>query len=379
MSEAPNVIPVFQPYIGEDTLQAVADAFEIGWLGMGATTAAFEQAIAEWIGVGDRQVIATNTGTSALHIAVAVAGIGPGDEVIVPSFNFVADHQAISAEGALPVFCDIREDNLGIDTDKAESLISERTKAIMPLHFAGVPCDIDGVRDLASAHGLRVIEDATHAFGTVHAGEKIGASGDLACFSFDPVKVITSIDGGAVVLPAGAEVDQAKHLRLLGIDKDTELRYQNKRAWDYDVVSKGFRYHLTNINASIGLSQLARAEEFIAARRSFCAMYSRLLSGIPGIRIPETDFQEISPFIYTIRVLDQRREGLIEHLRARGIATGIHFMPSHSYSYYRGCRRGDLSVTELVSGQILTLPLHSRMQSSTIEVIVREIGDFLAA
>jgi dTDP-4-amino-4,6-dideoxygalactose transaminase len=373
MSEDPNVIPVFQPTIGEDTLDAVREAFDIGWLGMGATTAAFERGIADYIDVGDRQVIATNTGTSALHIAVAVAGIGPGDEVIVPSFDFVADHQAISAEGASPVFCDIREENLGIDCAAAEALISSRTKAIMPLHFGGVPCDIDRVYDLASAHDLRVIEDATHAFGTDHGAGKIGSSGDITCFSFDPVKVITSIDGGALVLPPGEEVDRAKHLRLLGIDKDTELRYQNKRAWDYDVVSKGFRYHLTNINAAIGLSQLGRIDEFIAARQDHCRLYNELLSGTPGLAIPSTDFKGVSPFIYTIRVLDGRRDALIDHLRANGVATGIHFMPAHTYSYYRDCRRGDMSVTDAVSSQILTLPLHADMDAETVETIVRHV------
>ena len=376
MSEDPNVIPVFQPVIGEDTLKAVSDAFDVGWLGMGAATAAFEQGIAERIGAEDRQVVATNTGTSALHIAVAVAGIGPGDEVIVPSFNFVADHQAISAEGASPVFCDIREDNLGLDVDAAEALISERTKAIMPLHFAGVPCDLDRVYALAEALALRALEDATHAFGTLYGGKTIGGFGDLTCFSFDPVKIITSIDGGAVVLPPGDEADRAKHLRLLGIDKDTELRYQNKRAWDYDVVSNGFRYHLTNINASIGLSQLARVDEFIVARQASCRLYNEMLSGIPGIRTPDTDFEEISPFIYTIRVLDGRRESLIEHLRTNGIATGIHFMPAHSYTYYRACRRGDMTVTERISSQILTLPLHSEMQTGTVGRICAEISSF---
>jgi dTDP-4-amino-4,6-dideoxygalactose transaminase len=378
VSEDPSVIPVFQPVIGDDTLKAVSDAFEVGWLGMGAATAAFEKGIAERIGAGDRQVVATNTGTSALHIAVALAGVGPGDEVIVPSFNFVADHQAISAEGASPMFCDIREDNLGIDPDQAEALISERTKAIMPLHFAGVPCDLDRVYKLAEANGLRVIEDATHAFGSLYGGKTIGGFGDLTCFSFDPVKIITSIDGGAVVMPPGGEVGRAKHLRLLGIDKDTELRYQNKRAWDYDVVSKGFRYHLTNINASIGLSQLARVDEFISGRQSSCRLYNELLSGVPTIRIPETDFEGISPFIYTIRVLDGRREALIEHLRANGIATGIHFMPAHTYSYYRACRRGDMTVTERISSQILTLPLHSGMQGETVERICSEIRSFFA-
>ena len=376
MSEHSDEISVFQPHIGEDTLKAVADAFDIGWLGMGATTRTFEDAIAEWIGVGDRRVIATNTGTSALHIAVALSGVGTGDEVIVPSFNFVADHQAISAEGATPVFCDILEEDFGIDPDKIEELISDRTRAIMPLHFAGVPCAIDRVYEIAEEHELRVIEDATHAFGSTHGGKKIGAFGDITCFSFDPVKIITSIDGGAVVLPPGADVERARHLRLLGIDKDTELRYQNSRAWEYDVVSKGFRYHMTNINASIGLSQLAHVDEFMTARQSYCRLYSELLADIPEILVPRTRFDGVSPFIYTIRVLSGDRGLLMDHLRDKGIATGIHFMPAHRYAFYRDCKRSAMDATELVSAQIVTLPLHQQMSVSMVERISGEIRTF---
>lgn len=376
MSEDPGVIPVFQPYIGDDTLKAVADAFDVGWLGMGATTRAFEEAIATWLGTEGKSVVTTNTGTAALHLAVAVAGIGPGDEVIVPSFNFVADHQAITAEGGEPVFCDITEEDLGLNPDLVEELISDRTKAIMPLHFAGVPSQIDRVHEIAQRRGLRVVEDATHAFGSVASDRTIGTFGDLVCFSFDPVKVITSIDGGALVLPEGEEADRARMMRLLGIDKDTELRYQNNRAWEYDVVSKGFRYHLTNINAAIGLSQLERADEFVANRQALCRLYNEQLAGIDAIAKPVTNFEGVSPFIYTIRVLDGSRERLIEHLRESGVATGIHFMPAHSYSFYRECRRGDLSVTERVSSQIVTLPLHSEMAPGTVERIAGSVRDF---
>jgi len=343
---------------------------------MGATTRAFEDAIAEWIGVGERQVIATNTGTSALHMAAVLSGVGPGDEVIVPSFNFVADHQAISAEGGVPVFCDISEDDLGMDPDMIEELISGRTKAIMPLHFAGVPCKIDRIYEIAAEHNLRVIEDATHAFGTTVGGRTIGSFGDITCFSFDPVKIITSIDGGAVVLPSDDEATASKHLRLLGIDRDTELRYQNKRAWDYDVVSKGYRYHLTNIMAAIGLSQLRRLDEFIAARQELCRFYNELLADIDELVLPATDFEGVSPFIYTVRVMDGGRERLIEHLRARSIATGIHFMPAHRYSFYHDSPRGDMAVTEAVSSQIVTLPLSSEMSRGTVALICAEIRSF---
>jgi dTDP-4-amino-4,6-dideoxygalactose transaminase len=221
-----------------------------------------------------------------------------------------------------------------------------------------------------------VIEDATHAFGSTHGGKKIGAFGDITCFSFDPVKIITSIDGGAVVLPPGADVERARHLRLLGIDRDTELRYQKRRAWEYDVVSKGFRYHLTNINASIGLSQLARVDEFIASRQACCRLYSELLAAVPEIVTPRTGYAGVSPFIYTVRVVDGDRESLMAHLRDKGIATGIHFMPAHRYAFYRSCRRGPLEVTDRVSSQIVTLPLHQRMATELVERIAGEVRSF---
>src|SRR5665213_1795373 len=182
-------VPVFVPYVGVDTLKHLTDALDVGWLGMGATTKEFEDRIAAYLGLEHRSVVATNTGTSALHIALLAAGIGPGDEVITPSFNYVADHQAIRATGATAVMCDINDDDLGIDIASAQSLISERTKAIMPLHFSGVPCRLAEVYALAKRHRLRVIEDACHAFGSIIDGQKIGSSGDVQIFSFDPVKI----------------------------------------------------------------------------------------------------------------------------------------------------------------------------------------------
>lgn len=370
-------IPVFQPHIGVDTLKAVVDAFSLGWLGMGSITREFEEAVGCFLGLKDRHVVATNTGTSALQLALAVGGIGPGDEVIVPSFNFVADQQAITALGAEPVFCDIRDDNLGIDCAKAEPLISPKTRAIMPLHYSGIPCDLEGVYSLASRHGLRVIEDATHAFGTAVGGKRIGSFGDLACFSFDPVKVVTSIDGGAVVVQDAKDVERLHHMRLLGIDRDTIERYKNKRAWEYDVVGQGFRYHLSNINASIGLSQLRRADEFISNRQSHCRAYNGYLAKTRGVITPRTDFTDISPFIYYIRVLNGARASVMEHLRTNGIDCGIHFKPVHRYTFYKHCRKGDLSVTERVAGEVMTLPLHSLMGQEVVARIASKVIEAL--
>jgi dTDP-4-amino-4,6-dideoxygalactose transaminase len=205
----------------------------------------------------------------------------------------------------------------------------------------------------------------------------IGAFGDITCFSFDPVKVITSIDGGAVVVGDAADLERLRHLRFLGIDRETHERYKNSRAWQYDVVSQGFRYHLTNINAAVGLSQLARVDEFIRSRQASCRLYNRLLAGVAGVRCPATDFEDVSPFIYTVRVPAARREGLIEHLRARGIATGIHFLPAQEFTFLRGCRRGDLAVTARAAGEILTLPLHTHMAAATVERVADAIREYL--
>jgi dTDP-4-amino-4,6-dideoxygalactose transaminase len=365
-------LPVFVPQIGVDTIKAVVDAFDVGWLGMGQSTQELEQRIERYLGLDGRRVLCTNTGTAALHLALALAGVGPGDEVITTSFNFIADHMAIRACGAEPVLCDIRDDDLGADPESVASLIGPRVKAIVPLHMAGVPCRIGELRALAARHRLRVVEDATHAFGSA----RVGADGDLVCFSFDPVKVITSIDGGAVVLPSAGDLPAAQQLRLLGIDKDTVERYKNTRAWEYDVLRDGQRYHLTNINAAIGLSQLRRADEFIASRQRTCRRYSAAFSSLPGVRVPATDFAGVSPFIYCLRVPAARRLPFIEALRARNIATGIHFLPAHKFTVAQTWRQSAMPVTERVCEEIVTLPLHSNMADQLADRVIDAVTEF---
>ncbi|MEW6533340.1 MAG: DegT/DnrJ/EryC1/StrS family aminotransferase [Thermodesulfobacteriota bacterium] len=369
-------IPVFQPHIQVDTIKHLTDALDVGWLGMGAFTKEFEDNISAYLELVDRHVVATNTGTSALHIALLAAGVGQGDEVITPSFNYVADHQAVLMAGADVVMCDIRDDNLGIDCNKAEVLIGPKTKAILPLHFAGIPCDQEGVYGLAVKYDLRVIEDCCHAFGTALRERKLGSYGDIACFSFDPVKIITSIDGGCVIVQDESDREQLRRLRLLGVDKDTTERYRNQRAWDYDVLGPGYRYHLTNILASVGISQLKRVDEFIQSRQKVCRTYNQTFQRIDGLMVPQTDFQNVSPFIYSVRVLHERREKLIEHLKKLNIDVGIHFIPVHRHTYFAHARRGDMSVTNTVTQQVLTLPLHSNMNPVFVERVVDGVTSF---
>lgn len=369
-------IPVFVPHTGVDTLKHLTDAFDVGWLGMGATTKDFEERIAAFLGLENRYVVATNTGTSALHIALLAAGVGSGDEVIVPSFNYVADHQAIRYTGADVVMCDIRDDDLGIDVASARSLITKRTKAIIPLHFSGIPCQLASVYALAKEFNLRVVEDACHGFGSTIGDRKIGSYGDIACFSFDPVKIITSIDGGCVVVNSQAEVEKLHHFRLLGVDKDTTERYKNSRAWEYDVVDQGFRYHLTNILASVGVSQIKKIDGFISSRREICARYSAAFSQLRGVRVLRTDYSDVSPFIYSLRVLNDRRVDFIEYLKSRNIAAGIHFMPVHHHTYFAQCRRSDMQVTDQVASEVVTLPLHSHMKEQHIQRVIDAVCEF---
>ncbi|RZD48839.1 MAG: DegT/DnrJ/EryC1/StrS family aminotransferase [Thaumarchaeota archaeon] len=372
-------IPVFAPYIDKDTLAHVEKIFKIGWLGLGSATKEFEERISKFLNLKDRYVLCTNTGTSALHISLLSADIGPGDEVITPSFNYVADHHAIRMTGAEVVMCDIKENNLGIDCKKAEELISEKTKAIIPLHFAGIPCDIDEVNSMAKKYDLRVIEDAMHGFGTKINNKKIGSLGDITCFSFDPVKIVTSIDGGCIIVNTKEELENLQRLRLLGVDKDTTLRYKNNRAWDYDVISEGYRYHMNSVSAGIGISQIKRVKEFIETRQEVCQQYNLAFSNIPGITLTCDNFSNISPFIYTIRILDNKREKLIQHLKNLGIDVGIHFIPVHKHKFFINSKHGDMTVTEKVVDQIVTLPLHSHMKKEYVRRVIDGITSFYSS
>jgi dTDP-4-amino-4,6-dideoxygalactose transaminase len=370
-------IPVFSPYLGPEVHQAASDALTAGWLGMGKLTREFEEELSAYLGLDGRHLVTTSSCTEAIFLSAKVAGIGAGDEVICPSFTYVAGHQAISATGADVVFCDVRESDFGIDVASAASMIGPRTKAIMAVHYAGIPCDLDGVYALAREHGLRVIEDAAHAFGTIHNGRRIGAEGDLTCFSFGPVKVITSLEGGAIVTSSEEEYIRLQQLRILGVDTDTYERYKNSRAWVYDVGQQGYRMHLGSVPAAIGLSQLAKVEEFIENRQEYCRYYNERLAAVPELTLPQTDFQDVSPFIYVVRVPDgEVREQFMAHLAAQGIGTGIHFLGAHEFSFYSKQPRSPLPVTEKLSEQVVTLPLHPYMTPEVLDRIIQGITSF---
>jgi dTDP-4-amino-4,6-dideoxygalactose transaminase len=374
-ANAPSV-PVFRPLIQEEEIAASREALEMGWLGMGSYVAQFENAVQNFLGAFDRHVAAVSTGHAALHLGLLLAGVGPGDEVITPSFNNIADFQAILATGAEPVFCDIEDASLCIDLDKADKLVSTRTKVIIVMDYDCVLCDHDRVADFGRAHGLRVLHDAAHSFGSKYRDKMVGGFSDICMFSFDPVKTITCIDGGLLVVRTNQELQMIHEMRLVGMTQPVEVMYQNKRAWTYDVQRLGFRYHMANLHAAIGLAQLSKIEVICRTRRAAGVYYNQRLASIPQVRVPETDFDGITPFLYYIRVPAEHRDPLRAHLRKRGIDTGIHWQPGHWFALLKEFRCGDLSVTDRVGQEVLSLPLHSGMTREPQELVILGIEEY---
>ena len=370
-------IPVYAPYLGTDIQRAAAAAIQAGWLGMGKLSQQFEQGLADFLELQGRYPVSTNSCTEAIHLAARLIGLGPGDEVICPSFTYVAGHQAISRTGAEIVFCDIEPNHLGIDPTRITELISDRTRAILAVDYLGFPCQLDEVLEIAAQHDLRVIEDAAHAFGSLSKGRPVGSFGDLTCFSFGPVKMITTLEGGAVITGNDDDVQVLHELRHLGITSDTEARYRNQRNWDFDVVRQGYRCHLGSVPAAIGLAQLPLVEEFISNRQDYCRYYDAALASLADVELFDTDWKDVAPYIYVLRLREpDRRQQLIDHLRSRGIGTGIHFLGAHHFSFYTDSRRGDLTVTERVAQQVLTLPLHPYMNTETLDNVIEGVRSF---
>ena len=369
-------IPVFKPLIESEELSASTAALELGWLGMGSYVGEFEEALKNLLGASDRYVAAVSTGHAAIHLGLLAMGVGSGDEVITPSFNNAADFQAILATGAEPVFCDIDNDSLCIDLNKVEELISPRTKAIIVMDYDCVLCDHDRVSELANRHNLRVLHDAAHSFGSKYKGRLVGSFSDISMFSFDPVKTITCIDGGALVVRKEVELQKIHEMRLIGMNQPAKMMYKNARAWTYDMKTIGFRYHMSNLHAAIGLAQLAKIEKIAESRRSACVYYNENLRDIPNVIVPKTNFDDITPFLYYIRVPAARRDALRAFLKNRGVDTGIHWQPGHWFTLLKDYRKGDLSVTDRVGNEVLSLPLHSLMQTRTIDVVIDGIRSF---
>lgn len=359
------MIRLSRSFVGEAEVEAVAAVLRRGHLGMGEEVLLFEEELRTFL--DGTNVVCVNTGTAALHLALQAIGIGPGDEVLIPSLTYVASFQAVTATGATAVACDVRDRDGLLDIEDARRRVTARTRAVMPVHYASFSGDLPELYAFAREFGLRVVEDAAHAFGCRYEGRRIGSFGDVVCFSFDGIKNITSGEGGAVASSDGALLERVRDARLLGVARDSDHRYRGERSWDFDVVDQGWRYHMSDVMAAIGRVQLRRFDgEFAPKRLALAQLYRRLLSGIDGLRLLANDAEGVVPHIFPIRIGGGRRDGVRATLENAGIQTGIHYKPNHLLTRFGGGMER-LPAVEALYAELLTLPLHPQLEGADCE------------
>jgi len=361
------MIQVFKPWIDEREIEAVTKVLESGWIGLGPKVAEFEQKFAECVGA--EYAVAMNSGTAALHLALLALGIGPGDEVLVPTITFVSTAHVVEYCGAKSVFVDVEPDTLCMNFLDAQAKITDRTRGFLPVHYAGHPCDMMLAWQLSLVEQLRIVEDAAHACGSEYKGQKIGTGG-VVCFSHHAVKNLTCGEGGTVTTSDSAIAENLRRLRWCGIDKSTWKRTKEvkegtrgqygKYGWYYEVDRLGYKCHMSDINAAIGLVQLEKLEVANLSRRSIVHHYQDAFSDLEWLERPvEKDYCKSSWHLYHIKLeKPEYRDRLNLFLRDRDIATGVHYMPIHLQPYYRDQGQPSLPVAEDVWRRILTLPLY---------------------
>jgi len=367
---AQPLLPFTRPSIDEETIAAVGEVLRSGWLASGPKVAQLEAELSAYL--GGRPVRTQTSATAGLEMALLACGIGRGDEVITPALSFVATANVIVRVGARPVFVDVGLDSRNIDLDQAEAAITPRTRAILPVHFAGLPLDMERLYAIAGRHRLRVIEDAAHAIGSSFRGRRIGSFGDLVCFSFHPNKNITTIEGGAISGGSPAEIEAIELHRWHG---------QVKSGFDgFDTLLAGGKYNLSDVAAAVGLGQLKRLEEFNARRRALIARYYQLWASEAPLRLPERGDEGHSWHVFTpllpLAQLSISRAQFMEAMKGQGIGTGIHYPAIHLFTAYRalGYREGRFPNAERIGRETVTLPLFPAMQLSDVERVVTAVN-----
>jgi len=370
-----DYLPFTRPTIDEETIAGVADVLRSGWIASGPNVKAFEQALSEYL--GGRIVRTFTSATGALEVALQVCGIGPGDEVIVPAMTFAASANVVMRVGAKPVFVDVELDSRNLDLARVESAITPRTRAIMPVHFSGLPVDMDRLYALARQHSLRVIEDAAHAIGSAWNGRRIGSFGDMVSFSFHPNKNMTTIEGGALSLPDDRELKAVDLQRFHGLERNAD--------GSADVLLPGGKYNLSDVAARIGLSQLKQLEDFNDKRRELVARYFQRLSSDPPCRLPARGTEGHSWHMFAPLIpldhLSISRSQFIEAMHAQGIGVGVHYPALHLTTLYRelGYAEGNFPNAERIGRETVTLPLFPGMQLADVDRVCGTVAQILHA
>ena len=372
-------LPFHRSDVGEEEVSEVVDVLRSGWLTTGPKVREFEREFAAMVGV--EHAVAVNSCTAALHLALEAAGVREGDEVLVPTMTFAATAEVVTYFKARPVLIDCRPDTLNLDINKIEAAITNRTKAIIPVHFAGHPCDLREIHSVARTHNLRVIEDAAHALPARYHGKMIGGISDSACFSFYATKNITTGEGGMVATNNAEWAARMRMMSLHGLSRDAWNRYSAQGSWYYEILSPGFKYNLTDIAAALGLAQLKKCDRFWKGRERYATLYQEGFRDVAEIMCPEAaPHVQHAWHLYVIQLdLDRLRIGrdeFIRQLQQAGVGCSVHFIPLHLHPYHRdmwGYRPEDFPVASMVFERILSLPLYSRMTEDEIKRVIETV------
>lgn len=385
MEKLPRFIPFGAPKFSKAEEQEVLKTLRSGWIGAGPKTLLFEQQFARYIGVP--HAVALSSCTAGLHLSLYALGIGEGDEVITTPLTFVATANAIFHTGARVRFADIDETTMNIDPKRVAEVISKKTKAILPVHYGGLPVDLDALKKIARKFGIPIVEDAAHAVGARYKGKKIGASGNVVVFSFYPNKNITTCEGGMVTTSNFALAKKLQVLRMHGLDADAWKRFHRKTLKVSLEVEPGFKYNLTDFQSSLGIHQLKRVEAWQKKREQYARVYDKLLLSIPGVRgqyrPKDVARNRHALHLYIVRLTRSRfgkvRDRVVQELLSRNIGASIHYYPVHLHPYFRklGFKKGSFPIAERVAEEIFTLPLTPHLSASDVFAIGRITRDVL--
>lgn len=367
-------IPYGRQTLDEADIQAVVDVLKSDYLTTGPMVAEFEKRVAEYVGA--KYAVAVSNGTAALHVACLAAGIEEGDEVITSPITFAASANCILYCGGTPVFADIDRDTYNISPEEIEKKITGKTRAIIPVHYTGQPCEMEKIHQIAKKHNLMVIEDAAHALGAVYQGKKVGSLSDMTCFSFHPVKPITTGEGGMITTN-----DEKLYQRLLlfrshGITREEEFLSENQGAWYYEQVELGYNYRITDIGCALGNSQLNKLDGFIERRREIAERYDEAFAYCDGIKIPkQLPGCDSGWHLYMIQVLEMDRKEVFDRLRAAGVGVNVHYIPVYHHPYYRKNGYGQVHCREAETfyERAISLPIFPGLTKEQQEYVIEQI------
>lgn len=380
---APRIIPLFRPSIGEAEIDSVVGVLRSGWLTAGPHVTQFECAFAQFVGA--RHAIAVNSATSALQLALEALGVCSRDEVLVPAMTFAAAAAVVIHLGARPVFVDCCPTTLRMDPDDLERRITSRSKVVMPMHYAGQPCEMDRILDIARRHGLMIVEDAAHALPAEYGGLKIGSIGEITCFSFYANKTITTGEGGMVTTANDGLAAHMRRMSYHGISRDCRTTTGAARSWCYEVVAPGYKFNMSDVAAAVGIHQLDRCNQFRESRNRCAQRYHSAMTSLESVEAPRVmpgishawHLYVIQLDLETLRI---GRDKLSDLLNERGIGTSVHYLPLHMQSYYRktfGYRPEDLPSAAAAYKRILSLPIFPSLEDQDIDYTVNILCSLL--